>query len=135
MRIHIWSHFAADWNDHRANLIATSDDPNIEQKLDPARNEVWQGLVPDAELGGTMEGVFRFFNRVEEGDADRLERLGYDLPSLSTDDIVTADGKSWKVEPVGFSEVKNHVGFTQVKREYRAGGIPGDGWPATTLSD
>jgi hypothetical protein len=97
IRVHIESGMAADWNTRRASLIAAGTDPAL---LDPARNEVWQGLVPQMDL----EGIFRFFNRVEPGDGERLEALGYDLPSLSTGDLVTVGGKRWRVASVGFEE-------------------------------
>jgi hypothetical protein len=68
---------------------------------DFTRPMVWTGDVPVMDLGH----VFRFFNRVDEADADRLEALGYRLPSLSVDDLVTIGGTTWKVAPCGFEEV------------------------------
>jgi hypothetical protein len=51
--------------------------------------ETWSGelelpAAPDAAL----ERVYRLLNRVSGGDAQRLEAIGYRLPSLSVGDIV-----------------------------------------------
>lgn len=66
------------------------------------RAETWEGDVARMSL----EEIFRFFNRVEFADGERLEEIGYDLPSLSVGDIVTIDGdEQWRVAPVGFERV------------------------------
>lgn len=65
------------------------------------RMEVFEGDVPEMDL----EGIFRFFNRVTEDDGERLERLGYLMPSLSVDDLVTMNGETFRVAPVGFEQV------------------------------
>lgn len=70
-------------------------------------DETWTGEVP-IELGDedlTLELIFRWFNRVEEHDAVRLEKVGYNLPSLSVRDTVTFDGRTFLVDTVGFQEV------------------------------
>jgi hypothetical protein len=66
------------------------------------RMEVWEG---DLDQDMNLEEIFRFFNRVDYDDGERLERLGYLMPSLSVDDLVTKNGKTYRVEPVGFVEV------------------------------
>lgn len=115
MRVRIESAMAAAWNREIAeNPPAVATAP---------RAETWEG---DLDQDMNLEEIFRFFNRVEYGDGERLDEIGYDLPSLSVGDYVTKNGKRYRVEPVGFVEAP---------REPRAGGIPGDGWPCTTISD
>lgn len=73
------------------------------------KNETWEGNVPDPEHhseAAVLEYLFRFFNRVDEGDAARLELMGYRLPSLSVDDTVTSGGRTFRVAPLGWEEVK-----------------------------
>jgi hypothetical protein len=55
--------------------------------------ESWTGDVPglDPATENCMainERLFRFFNRVDQVDCDRLEDLGYTLPSMSVGDVV-----------------------------------------------
>jgi hypothetical protein len=122
-RVHIWSHFAAGYNDHRADMIEGGADP---ASLDPVRNEVWQGLIPQM----TLEEIFRFFNRVEDADVERLKGIGFDLPSLSSGDIVTVDGTQWRVAAVGFEEIHKPVEFEMLARFHEAGWrIADDGDP------
>jgi hypothetical protein len=52
------------------------------------------------------EAAFRFFNRVERADERRLLDIGYDLPSLSVGDLLTLDGETWEVAPMGFTKVE-----------------------------
>jgi hypothetical protein len=68
--------------------------------------ETWQGTIggedePDLEL------IFRAFNRVDEGDAERLEAIGYRLPSLSVGDIVGTGDKWFRCESAGWSEISH----------------------------
>ena len=70
--------------------------------------EEWSGYIPEVE---NLEEIFRFFNRVEYGDGERLEEIGYDLPSLSVGDIVTWNGKRRRVEPVGWVEIGEPSGW------------------------
>lgn len=61
-------------------------------------------IAPDAE--GEMERIFRLFNRVEQEDCDRLEGIGYDLPSLSSGDFVQDyNGQWWLCASVGWQKV------------------------------
>lgn len=78
---------------------------------------MWRGNVSDKQLGlGPVivtggekadaeinERIFRFFNRVDSLDEEKLEAVGYRLPSLSVGDIVTWGGKAFRVEGHGFS--------------------------------
>jgi hypothetical protein len=66
----------------------------------------WSGEIsgpPGATVAETLEMIFRFFNRVDGRDHDRLLEIGYDLPSLSVGDVVTfADGSRWQCAPLGW---------------------------------
>lgn len=64
-----------------------------------------KGIDADA----TNEALFRFFNRVDEGDNERLERIGYRLPSLSVGDLLHWGGKTHRVEGVGFDCITDHA--------------------------
>lgn len=78
-------------------------------------DSVWEGDVPvniettpggdppDPEL--VNEYLFRYFNRVDQADVDRLEDVGYALPSLSVGDLLAWDGHTWRVALVGFEKV------------------------------
>lgn len=74
------------------------DIPGCEQ-----RPETWEGYIPEVE---NLEEIFRFFNRVEPGDDERLDEIGYHLPSLSVGDIVDWNGLRRRVEPVGWVEIR-----------------------------
>lgn len=78
----------------------------------------WEGEIPD---GPTIEGVdapydvdahakleyvFRFFNRVDDGDHERMAAVGYYLPSLSMDDVVTLDGERWRCAALGWEKAE-----------------------------
>lgn len=52
-----------------------------------------------------LECIFRYFNRVDEDDAERLNKLGFDMPSLSMGDEVGFNGKRWRCEAIGWSQI------------------------------
>lgn len=69
--------------------------------------KTWEG---DLDLAGltvreALERIFRAFNRVDDDDHHRMLALGYDLPSLSVDDIVTIDGVRWRCAMLGWERV------------------------------
>lgn len=66
--------------------------------------KTWTGEIPGTFEDGSLDVIFRLFNRVEEGDAERLEAWGYTLPSLSVGDRVTVAGQRFVVMPIGFEE-------------------------------
>lgn len=71
-------------------------------------NKTWEGDLDD--LAGltvreALDYIFRYFSRVDDDDHHWLLALGYDLPSLSVDDIVTIDGVSWRCAGVGWERV------------------------------
>lgn len=49
--------------------------------------------------------LFRFFNCVDDGDEERLEAIGYRLPSLSVGDLLHWGSKTWRVAGVGFEAI------------------------------
>jgi hypothetical protein len=63
----------------------------------------WAGRVPDAD----PEAMFRFFNRVDAADAERLGAVGYRLPSRSVGDIISYTGTDQIliVCPTGFGAI------------------------------
>jgi hypothetical protein len=74
----------------------------------------WEGEIPTDTFGTDvaqadsptrLEYVFRWFNRVDEGDHQRMASVGYLLPSLSVGDRVTLDANVWAIKPVGFEPV------------------------------
>jgi hypothetical protein len=65
----------------------------------------WEGEIPLPTDRSRLEAIFRFFNRVEDADADRLATIGYRLPSLSVADKIVLDGRTYEVDAVGFTEV------------------------------
>lgn len=72
------------------------------------RDETWEGdvnITPGRTQTKMLEHIFRYFNRVDENDGQRLERVGYNLPSLSVDDTVTVEGMTWRVAVTGFESV------------------------------
>lgn len=82
-------------------------------------NESWEGEV-DLHLRWRtsdptrLEQIFRLFNRVDEADSERLERMGYTLPSLSVGDRVELDDEVWYVHPIGFKrEPCDQLGRTE----------------------
>lgn len=89
--VHIESAMAKRHNEEVADI------PGCEQ-----RPETWEGYIPEV---GNLEEIFRFFNRVEPGDDERLDEIGYRLPSLSVGDVVEWNGKRHRVEPVGWVAV------------------------------
>jgi hypothetical protein len=67
------------------------------------RGERWEGDVPDAPAGvRPLEHVFRYFNRVDASDEQRLEAIGYRLPSLSVGDVVELDGLRFRCAVLGW---------------------------------
>jgi hypothetical protein len=72
------------------------------------RDETWTGKIPAADTTdemGILEHVFRFFNRVDEGDNSRLASIGYELPSLSVLDQATIDNRTWLCADSGWEEI------------------------------
>jgi hypothetical protein len=93
MKVRIESALAARWNEER-------------EIGEDGRPDTWEGEVP--QMG--PEEIFRFFNRVDKPDSDRLAGLGYELPSMSVGDIITIDGMlQYRVDPVGFTRVSQYV--------------------------
>lgn len=67
---------------------------------------VWTGAYPATM---SLEGIFRHFNRVEESDNERLEAIGYTLPSLTGGDVVQRDGTYYLCESVGWTAAEEPV--------------------------
>lgn len=56
------------------------------------------------------ERVIRLLNRCGQADLDRLERIGYQLPSLSVGDYFTVQGVTWQVATFGVERVTGDPG-------------------------
>lgn len=70
-------------------------------------------IVPGQNEGDSLlDTLFRFFNRVDPEDNERLERIGYTLPSLSAGDFIAIKSQ-FREEPQGF--VIASLGFEQIK--------------------
>jgi hypothetical protein len=84
----------------------------------------WEGDVPPAPEGMTvLEHVFRYFNRVDQADIDRLDELDYQLPSLSVSDVVTIDdGPRWRCAGVGWELADEPTTDPMVKLQQRLTG-------------
>lgn len=66
--------------------------------------QTWEGRV---ELSGEtpeqqLEDAWRVFNRVEAGDHERLEEVGFVQPSMSMGDEIVLNGTTYIVATVGF---------------------------------
>lgn len=79
-------------------------------------SKTWSGDAPikmHENAYVVLERVWRMFNRVDDADVRRLERMGYDLPSLSVGDRVTIEDAgcsfTYVVENVGYSLVGENV--------------------------
>lgn len=77
----------------------------------------WMGSVPpesviDVDPEAQLERIFRFFNRVEQADCDRLDALGYDLPSLTSGDFVEIDDQWWLCASGGWEKVNARQALT-----------------------
>jgi hypothetical protein len=90
---------------------------------DPEATEfTWEGEVDvrrGATSGTTNSEIFRMFNRVDALDVERLDALGYTLPSLSAGDLIvwvgteTTHGRMFIVDGVGFREVMPGMGIPE----------------------
>ena len=67
----------------------------------------WEGMLPAefAVEGGFLEGAFRCFNRVDEADVTRLERLGYELPSMTAGDLVQISDQWYLCADMGWEKL------------------------------
>jgi hypothetical protein len=77
----------------------------------------WQGDIQLESNGNLPEQIFRFFNRVDEADGERLKKLGYNLPSLSVGDYFTVKFAMWpnattyRVLGTDFDKVTNNAKY------------------------
>lgn len=96
---------------HRRMLL----DPHVREYGDLPESSSWTGEIDladdeklslrDIEKYGLAEACFSYFNRVAKSDVDRLEEIGFELPSLSVGDVLEIDGRRFEVRPVGFHEI------------------------------
>ena len=99
----------------------------------------WTGTIEPSDLVrlGMSQGqattddavnsaLFRFFNRVDEADTDRLHDIGYELPSLSVGDLLTWGSKTWRVAGMGFDAITGSDEFVASLALYTAASMSGD---------
>jgi hypothetical protein len=75
-------------------------------------NCYWRGdceINADKQHREVNNEIFRMFNRVDEEDVAYLEKIGYDLPSLSIGDVIVYEEKAYIVKTTGFKEVKEQL--------------------------
>lgn len=65
----------------------------------------WQGIVDlgEGENDRKLERAFRMFNRISDEDAERLEDIDFNQPSMSAGDRVILNGDAFECEAIGFS--------------------------------
>jgi len=81
-------------------MISITSKINAHRNFIDGENVNWTWSNWDIDF--TWDNVFRAFNRVTQADCETLDRLGYDLPSLSVGDIVTLNGETKQVTGNGF---------------------------------
>lgn len=82
------------------------------------REVTWRGTVFFDQIGCNessseqeiLNGLWRFFNRVDGEDAEILDKIGYELPSLSVGDFITWDGNTYRVAGRGFDKITGNIG-------------------------
>ena len=85
-------------------------------------HEVWKGEYRSNASGdGLLNELFRYFNVLDNDDADRLARLGYKLPSMSAGDVIAIDpegkfdrSRMFVVDRIGFREIVAGRGLVEV---------------------
>ena len=67
--------------------------------------EKWQGSQDlPADDSEALNIISRSFSRVDEADCDRLEEIGYRLPSISVGDRVRIDGRDYWADTIGWTD-------------------------------
>lgn len=100
-RVTIYSHMAALVNESAPREYPTT---------------MWSGSLQTDDL----DVLFRAFNRVDDADVGRLERIGYRLPSLSSGDLVRVGAQLWRCAPVGWAEATDEDEFNALVAEANA---------------
>jgi hypothetical protein len=97
---------------HSDFAARNGDDPTFKTTLVQAGIDPWGRPLDsnpgrkDPEAEDVLEDIFRAFNRVTSEDCERLDAIGYKLPSLSVGDTVILDQKVYEVKNLGFEEIK-----------------------------
>lgn len=63
--------------------------------------QTWDGEVQTTDL----DEIFRLFNRVDTPDAERLAKLGFNQPSMSSGDLLVLDNENYVVASRGFGHL------------------------------
>jgi hypothetical protein len=105
----------------RPSIVWLGDVSAEDLGLDPV------ALTHEAAEGTVNEQLFRFFNRVDEPDVDRLEALGFDLPSLSVGDLLHWGSKTWRVAGAGFEQITDSAEYVMALTAYTLKTMGGEG--------
>lgn len=82
--------------------VLAGDRPSIVWVGDVPELDEWQHELGEDETDAINSYLFRYFNRVDIGDGNRLERIGYRLPSMSVGDLLHWGSKTYRVAGSGF---------------------------------
>lgn len=63
--------------------------------------QTWDGEVDTTDL----DQIFRLFNRVDTPDAERLTKMGFNQPSMSSGDILVLNNINYVVASTGFGRL------------------------------
>lgn len=80
--------------------------------------EVCGGSINMEDPSAVNEALFRYFNRVDDGDGDRLADLGYNLPSLSVGDLISWDHVTYRVAGMGFEKLTDSGEYAMALTAY-----------------
>lgn len=69
-----------------------------------------------------LDRIFRFFNRVDEGDHERMKAVGYMLPSLSVGDLISFNHVTYRVDRIGFTKLTGTAAGTDALFAQQYGG-------------
>lgn len=101
----------------RPSIIWIGDVKPSDLNIDPAAL-THEAMQTEAMQVTVNEALFRYFNRVDEGDNDRLHDIGYDLPSLSVGDLLHWGGKTHRVAGIGFDQVTDSSDYALALTRY-----------------
>jgi len=111
---------------------------SIQAALHGRPSIVWIGDVTQEDLaeairrdpldeGEVNEALFRFFNRVDDPDVDRLAEVGFELPSLSVGDLLHWGSKTFRVAGSGFEQITDSAEYAMALTAYTLKTMGGEG--------
>jgi hypothetical protein len=103
---------------------------SIQAALHGAPSILWHGTVERDELAALMtqpprmtheainEALFRYFNRVDDEDSERLHQIGFELPSLSVGDLIHWGSVTYRVAGSGFEKITDSSEYVMALTAY-----------------